>query len=95
MHIPYHLLPSSFGPWARLLGLALLVVLLAAAALPGGVSRAQTGGGYDLTWNTVDSGYMFSTGGSLQLEWLRRPVRRRNAYRRRLHVGWRLLEQPT
>lgn len=68
MHMPYHLLPSSFGPWARLLGLALLVVLLAAAALPGGVSLAQTGGGYELTWSTVDGGgAMFSTGGSYSL----------------------------
>ena len=36
-----------------------LLVLLPALAL------AQTGGGYDLTWSTIDGGgYTFSTGGS-------------------------------
>ena len=31
--------------------------------------RAQTGGGYDLTWNTIDNGgdAMFSSGGSYSL----------------------------
>ena len=32
------------------------------------VSQAQTGGGYDLTWNTIDGGgAMFSTGGAYSL----------------------------
>ncbi len=39
-----------------------LLALLAPAAL------AQTGGGYDLTWNTVDGGgYTWSTGGGYAL----------------------------
>mgnify|MGYP005840982857 CR=1 FL=1 len=33
-----------------------------------GLVRAQSGGGYDLTWNTIDGGgYMFSTGGGYAL----------------------------
>jgi hypothetical protein len=31
------------------------------------VAYAQTGGGYDLTWNTIDSGGNASTGGSYTL----------------------------
>ncbi len=47
-------------------GVVLLLVL--AVIFAGEVaSQAQTGGGYDLTWNTVNSGYMFSTGGSYSL----------------------------
>ncbi len=48
-----------------------LVVLMALALLtliPTASSMAQTGGGYDLTWSTIDGGgYMFSTGGSFSL----------------------------
>lgn len=55
-----------------------MVMVLALAAflnLPGlrdleGLPRAhaQSGGGYDLTWSTVDGGgYMFSTGGGYSL----------------------------
>jgi len=46
-------------------------ILLALAALllltGGAVVDAQTGGDYDLSWNTVDGGAMFSTGGSYSL----------------------------
>ena len=43
--------------------LALAVLLLLAS-----VALAQSGGGYDLTWNTVDAGgYTFSTGGDYSL----------------------------
>jgi hypothetical protein len=50
----------------ELLVLALLLVL--PAILAGVfVARAQTGGGYDLTWNVVGSGYMSSTGASYSL----------------------------
>jgi len=47
-------------------------ILLALAALlllaGGAVVYAQTGGGYDLSWNTVDGGgAMFSTGDSYSL----------------------------
>ena len=43
--------------------LGLVVLLLVAATV-----QAQTGGGYDLTWNTIDGGGgMFSTGGSYSL----------------------------
>jgi hypothetical protein len=31
------------------------------------LTLAQTGGGYDLTWNSIDGGYMFSTGGGYSL----------------------------
>jgi len=43
--------------------LALAVLLMLAS-----VARAQSGGGYDLTWNTVDGGgYTFSTDGDYSL----------------------------
>jgi hypothetical protein len=46
-------------------------ILLALAALllltGGAIVYAQTGGDYDLSWNTVDGGAMFSTGGSYSL----------------------------
>ena len=43
----------------------LLVVLLSLLA---SVALAQSGGGYDLTWNTVDGGgYTFSEGGGYSL----------------------------
>ncbi len=48
--------------WFHWGALLLLLALLPAVAL------AQSGGGYDLTWNTVDSGgYTFSTGGEYSL----------------------------
>jgi hypothetical protein len=48
--------------WRRPIAWALVVFVLLT-----GVTQAQTGGGYDLTWNTVNSGYMFSTGGGYSL----------------------------
>ena len=44
-------------------------VLLAFTDLTGlPLARAQTGGGYDLTWSSVDGGgYMFSAGGGYSL----------------------------
>ena len=46
----------------RLLLLGTLLLLLA------GIALAQTGGGYDLTWSTIDGGgAMFSTGGGYAL----------------------------
>ena len=48
----------------------LFVLLPIAALLLFGVStaRAQTGGGYDLTWNSIDGGgTTFSTGGGYSL----------------------------
>jgi len=48
--------------YCLILLLIMLLMLIPAVAL------AQSGGGYDLTWNTVDSGgYTFSTGGGYQL----------------------------
>jgi len=45
--------------------LILITLALLSAAAPIG---AQSGGGYDLTWNTVDGGgAMFSTGGGYSL----------------------------
>ena len=44
-------------------GMALLLLLLGASAV-----WAQVGGGYDLTWSTIDGGgATFSTGGSYSL----------------------------
>jgi hypothetical protein len=49
----------------RLLMLLTALVLLLAAALP---ILAQSGGGYDLSWSTIDGGgYTFSTGGTYSL----------------------------
>lgn len=46
----------------------LLVVVAIAFLLLASVALAQSGGGYDLTWNTVDGGgYTFSTGGGYEL----------------------------
>ena len=42
-------------------------MLLVTALLGVGVVVAQTGGGYDLTWNTLDGGGGSSAGGSYQL----------------------------
>jgi hypothetical protein len=49
--------------------IVLLVILSASAiALTSSQALAQAGGGYDLTWNTVDGGGgMFSTGGGFSL----------------------------
>ena len=45
---------------------SLLAALLLTASIPGAL--AQSGGGYDLTWSTIDGGgYTFSTGGSYSL----------------------------
>ena len=47
-----------------LLAVALLVMLVGVAS----AVYAQTGGGYDLTWSTIDGGgAMFSTGGGYSL----------------------------
>lgn len=53
-------------------GLALLAALglmaLVTAGRPGLPAQAQSGGGYDLTWNTFDAGgLMFAAGGSYTL----------------------------
>jgi len=45
-----------------------ILLALAALLLLASVALAQSGNGYDLTWNTVDSGgYIFSTGGDYSL----------------------------
>jgi hypothetical protein len=44
-----------------------LLVLLVTAILREGVAVAQTGGGYDLTWSTIDGGGGSSAGGGYQL----------------------------
>jgi len=46
---------------------SLVWLLLALLVLLPALALAQTGGGYDLTWNTIDGGYTFSTGGSYSL----------------------------
>lgn len=56
--------PSPINSLARSLALGVLVGALL-AALP---AVAQTGGGYDLTWSTIDGGgATFSTGGGYSL----------------------------
>ena len=53
-----------------LVAMSALLVLLT-IALPMGAPRAeaQSGGGYDLTWNTIDGGGVtFSTGGAYSLD---------------------------
>ena len=45
-----------------------LAALVAIALAAGGVALAQSGGGYDLTWNTLDGGgQTFSEGGGYSL----------------------------
>lgn len=44
-----------------------LLMLLVTAILGAGVVAAQTGGGYDLTWSTIEGGGGRSTGGGYQL----------------------------
>jgi hypothetical protein len=40
-----------------------VVGLLVTGAIWASTAQAQSGGGYDLTWSTIDGGgYMFSTG---------------------------------
>ena len=58
---------------------ALLLVPVAVLLLLGvGSARAQTGGGYDLTWNSIDGGgATFSTGGGysfVRAQWAARPL---------------------
>jgi hypothetical protein len=45
----------------------LTLVLLVAAILGASAALAQTGGGYDLTWTTIDAGGGGSAGGGYQL----------------------------
>ena len=53
---------------ARLLASGAAAVALAAGLLGGEPARAQTGGGYDLTWNSADGGGVtFATGGPYSL----------------------------
>ena len=48
--------------------IGLLAIVLAAGALAfAPTAGAQTGGGYDLTWSTIDGGGGTSTGGSYSL----------------------------
>lgn len=44
------------------------LLLIALLSLPASSALAQSGGGYDLTWNTIDGGgYTWSEGGSYTL----------------------------
>ena len=55
-------------PWQRLVVVILLavVVMVLVSRVPN--AAAQSGGGYELTWSTIDGGgYMFSTGGGYSL----------------------------
>jgi hypothetical protein len=44
-----------------------LLLVLAALCAVGSAAHAQTGGGYDLTWNTIDGGGTASEGGGYSL----------------------------
>ena len=46
---------------------ALAVAMLVVALAWPGQAQAQTGGGYDLMWNSIGGGQMFSQGGDYQL----------------------------
>ena len=48
-------------PFLYLVGTLLALLLLS------GVALAQSGGGYDLSWNTIDGGGTFSAGGGYSL----------------------------
>ena len=50
-----------------LVALALLLLLMLLQSANIAPVSAQSGGGYDLTWNTIDGGGMFSTGGAYSL----------------------------
>jgi hypothetical protein len=51
-----------------ILVVALVLVIVASGVALVGLVSAQSGGGYDLTWNSIDGGgYMFSTGGGYSL----------------------------
>ncbi len=46
----------------------LLILIVLTASQPIAPASAQSGGGYDLTWNTIDGGGVtFSTGGAYSL----------------------------
>jgi hypothetical protein len=45
-----------------------LALAIACTLLLSGLARAQTGGGYDLTWSTIDSGGGNATGGNYTLD---------------------------
>lgn len=47
--------------------LILIMVLLVASTLTTGLVLAQSGGGYDLSWSTIDGGGGDSAGGDFQL----------------------------
>lgn len=48
--------------------LAVALALVAGSVVLVSLAHAQTGGGYDLTWSSIDGGgYMFSTGGGYSL----------------------------
>ena len=47
--------------------IAIIAVLFAALVAVAGTALAQTGGGYDLTWSTVDGGGAVVTGGGYTL----------------------------
>ena len=56
---------TTISRWAMVI---FVVGLLVTGAVRASIAHAQTGGGYDLTWNTIDGGgYMFSTGGGYSL----------------------------
>lgn len=51
-----------------LVAVAALLLAFVALRQTQGIILAQTGGGYDLTWNTIDGGgYTFSQGGGYSL----------------------------
>ncbi len=51
----------------RISGRTLALVLAAALLVPATIALAQSGGGFDLSWNTVDGGGGASSGGAYTL----------------------------
>lgn len=54
-------------PKPILISLAALAALFVTLSVSSATTSAQTGGGYDLTWSTIDGGGGSSSGGSYSL----------------------------
>jgi hypothetical protein len=55
------------NPMGKIKQFTILALLVGGMLLAGGISYAQTGSGYDLSWGTVDGGGDTATGGGYSL----------------------------
>ncbi len=62
-----------------------------ALAMNGATAMAQSGGTYDLTWNSIDSGGGPVSGGRVHARWHHRPGGRREPIGWQLYLEWRVL----